>query len=455
MQLSTAPAHAPAGPTSTGLWRLQVLVGGVLTAVLALRPPAPVFLYDAKAYLGGAVALLGPGGLVEGGGLTLRGALTPLMYLPAAAVARLLGDDVAGAAVIAQNALVIAVIGVVLIPRLVALWRPVTPTVVLTSAVTTGVLLSGFVTQPLSDLWAVALLLTVVVLLDRPTRWTWLVAGLAAGAAFNIRPATVLPLAAVGLALVVGCRPAVPWFLLGGAAALVPQVLLNRWERAIWAPWPEMTPWLTELQTSFASFVVRYDTVVGDPTRSPGLAFCSPGMAGAIDTPPSSPGELAGVYLTHLPQSLVFAVQKIGAALHWPVSAPYLTDAPVVNAVFSVLVTAVTAVGAAVLLRRTIQRRGAAPLFGPVLVLMVWAGSLLSLVTSATETRFAVALVLLGVAGCAVLVDDGLRRPRTRAARGWVAGTVVVLAVVFAAGVSGMQHPYEGSQPPIEACAAR
>lgn len=453
-QQSAAPAHAAATTARVPPRRLQLLVGGVLAAVLALRPPAPAFLYDATLYFGGARALVGPGGVVEDGGLALRGALTPLLYLPAATVARVLGDDVAAAAVLAENALLVAAIGVVLVPRLVALWRPITPAVVLTSAAATGILLAGFVTQPLTDLWAAALLLTVVVLLDRPTRRSWIVAGLAAGAALNIRPASLLPLAAVGLALVVARRRSIPWCVLGGASALVPQVLLNRWQGVTWAPWPEMTPWLTELQASFASYVVRYDTVVTESARSPSLVFCSPGMARALDSTPSSAGELAGVFLTNLPQSLVFSLQKIGAALHWPVSAPYLTHAPAVNAVFGVVVTAVTGIGAAVLLRQTLQRRGPSG-FGPAVALLAWVGCLLSLVTSATETRFAVALVLVGVAGCAVLVDDGPRLPRTLAARGWVAATVVVLAAVHGAGVSGMQHPHEGNRPTLEECAAR
>ena len=77
---------------------------------------------------------------------------------------------------------------------------------------------------------------------------------------------------------------------------------------------------------------------------------------------------------------------------------------------------------------------------GQVAGLLAWAGCLVGLTTSATETRFALPLVVIGLAGCTLLVADGRRLPRGTAGRVWVAGTIATFLVTFGAGVSGMQH---------------
>jgi hypothetical protein len=261
----------------------------------------------------------------------------------------------------------------------------------------------------------------------------------------------MLPLGAIAVAILLARRSAAAWFVLGGLVALLPQWLLNRWRGTLWTPVPERTGWLTELQATFAPFVVRYDTVVA-PDAQPSLAFCSPSMAQALDgKTPSSPGELAVTYLTHMPQSLVVSVQKVGAGLHWPLSAPYLTPAPVVNSLFAVLVTAVSVIGAAALLRRSFGR-GRRMTLGQVGLLLALAASVVGLVTSATETRFALSLVLLGIVGCAELIADGLRLPRTKAARCWVVGTLIVAVGLYVAGVAGMAYPWDGLVS-LEVCA--
>jgi hypothetical protein len=421
---------------------VQAVVGAFLAAAMFLRAPAPEFLYDAADYFGGAQALLNGSSVYDTALLSLRGVLTPFLYLPASLVTHVGGPELAGVAVLAENAVLIAVIGAVLIPRVVGIWRPVTPMVVIVSAVGSGVVLAGFAPYPLGDLWAAALLLVTVVALDLRRRPWMLVAGLAAGAAFNIRPAALLPLGAVVLALLVLRRSATMWFAMGAVVALLPQFLFNASRGILGLPVPERTGWLSELQASFAPFIVRYDTVI-EPGKSASLVFCSPPMARALEgVPPSSPGELAITYLTNLPDSLIVSVQKIGAALHWPLSTPYVAPAPVSNAVFAMMITAVTVIGAAVLLRQAL-RRGRGLTLGNVVVLLAWAGSLVALCTSATELRFALPLVIFGIVGCTVLTADGLRLPQARSARLWAAGTLVAVITLYAVGVTGMAHSFE------------
>ena len=445
---SAAPAEPSEQPPATTRarsagWRVHALAGVVLAVAVLLRRPADRFIYDADGYFSGAAALVSGGNVFEEGGLDLRGVLTAFLYAPAALVARLGGDQLAGAAVLAQNAVLIAVLGAVLLPRLVGTWRSVTPVVVVVCAVGTGLTTAGFAPFPLSDLAAAALLVTVLVAIDQGSpRWL-VVAGLAAGAAVNIRPATLLPLVVVGLAVLVARRGAAAWAALGGAVALLPQFVLNqRHGSPGWLPVPEQTGWLTQLQAHYASHLVRYDTVVGaGPDVRPTLYWCSPDMAQSLGgSLPTSPAGLVGTYLDNLPGSLVFAAQKIGAALHWPLSTPYLTPAPVLDGAFAVLVTSVSVVGAAVLLRRTLAA-GRGVSLGQVAGVLAWKMVVVGLATTATETRFALPVLLLGVAGCALLAGDGLRGRRWTASRPWVVGTVLAVLLTYGVGVTGMQHP--------------
>ncbi len=444
---------APAEPRRWSIRRVQVLAAALLAGAMLLRPPASEFIFDGATYFLGAQALLDGASVSDLASLPLRGVLTTLLYLPAALLARLAGDDRAGVAVLLENALLIALIGAVLLPRVVAVWRSVTPMVVWVSSAGCGVALAGFAPHPLTDLWGVALLLLVLIALDaRPRWWVLLGAGLCAGAAFNIRPATLLPLGAVTLALLLARRASSLWFVIGAAVALLPQHLFNSSRALSGLPVPPMTEELTQLQASYASYLVRYDTAVSDPTTPPSLAFCSPSMARALDgEAPSSPGDLAITYLEHLPQSLLFAGQKLGAALHWPLSTPFMSPAPVINGLFAALITAITVIGAAAVLRRAWERRRG-PTLGGVVLLLMWAACLVGLPTSATETRFALPVVVLGIAGCALLADS-VRVPRTRIAWWWSAGTAAAIAVVFALGVSGMAHPMD-FVPSVEECAA-
>jgi hypothetical protein len=446
------PETDQAAPSAS--WRERGVVGAVLAVAVMLQPASTMFYYDASGYWRAAWGLLGEWDILAGEAMAIRGALTSFLYAPAVLVTKVAGGSAAGPAVLAENAVLLAVMGVVLIPALVGLWRPVTTRVVVISAIGTGVLLGGFAPYPLTDLWAASLLLVAVVALARPGAPWLLVAGLAGGAAFNIRPAMLLPVAAVGVAVLVGRRLSGLWFGIGAALALVPQVLLNAWRGSTWAPWPEMTGWLTTLQSAYAAHTVRYDTVFAAPVgsgpgASPRLFFCSPAMAQAVEGDvPSSPGDLAGAYLAHFPQGVVVSAQKIGASLHWPLAAPYAAPAPGVNLLFALLVTAVTVVGAAALLRRTVLVGRSASLAQSAAG-VAWLFSVATLVTSATEMRFAVSLVLFGIAGCALLAADGLR---SSASRAWIAGTLVAVVAVFGVGHTGLAHPFTGDGT-AEACA--
>ena len=414
------------------------LAGLMMVLATIFESPKP-FRFDAGAYWSSAVDL--SSGIDPFGqeGFQLRGAWTAILYLPAAVVTRVFGASNAGFAVIVENSLMIAFIGVVLVPSLVSVWRPVTPITIYASAAVTWLLLGRFAPYPLTDVGAAALLLAAVVLLAHGTRRSLGAAGLLAGVGFNIRPAYLLTTVTIAVAVLCYQRRRTGiWFAGGSALALLPQVLTNLSHGDGWRPWPAGTGSLTMLQSAYASFVVRYDTLAYVPTNKPQLFFCDPRIARAVgDDAPRGPGELAAFYAHHPAGAVLLVVEKIGASLHWPESVPYYARAGLGDALFAFLVTAVTVAGAISLARQGWRDRP--PTLPQVGVAAVWVGSLLTIATTAPETRFAVPLVIFGVVGCVA----GLGRSGTPGVPRWsslVAGTVAV-AAVFAAGQLGLHHP--------------
>ncbi|WP_040338453.1 hypothetical protein [Candidatus Blastococcus massiliensis] len=451
------PGEPPAGRQAwlglrTPVRRAQWAAAALVVLATCLQQPASVFYADASTYWNATMAILQGGDLHAAGRLELRGIATSFLYLPAGVVVTLAGGAGAAFAVMVQNALLLAGTGAFLLPRFVGIWRPVTPRLVWACALGTGLLLAGFAPIPLTDVWAASLLLAATIALHG-RRWQHLlVAGAAAGLAFNLRPAVLLPVAGVVIAVLVARRISGLWFLAGAAAALLPQSLYNLARGTSWLPWPEETFGLSGRQAHWASFTVRYDTLVTPDSVAP-LFYCSPSMAQAVeDAPPTSGGGLVAAFLSHPVEASVLSAQKVAAALHWGLAVPYSDEAPGVNALIAVLVTAVAVTGAAVGLHAVVTRGLRVLSLAQVAALLVWVGTLLSLLSAAPESRFALVLVLIGIAGCAALVADGLHTPRDRA--GWVRSGFLVVAVlaVFAVGVTGLQHPVEG-RATVQDCA--
>lgn len=321
----------------------------VSVATIAQAPAVPV--YDATTYWAGSVGLVHGRDVYIDGLMSLRGVLTSVLYVPAALATRVLGEANGGMAVLVENGLLIALVGAVLLPRMLRVWGPVTPWMVLLSAGLTWLLVARLAPYPLTDLWGAVLIVAAIVLLQRRTAVGLASAGLVAGIALNIRPAY---LAAALLALVVILlreRLAGLWFAAGAAFALLPQSIVNLAHGAGWKPWPPGTATLLQLQSASASYIVRYDTAAYGLPRDPQQSFCSATMAQIVgDHPPASTGELAGTFLQHLPQSLIFVAEKVAAALHWPISAPYYAPSGVGDQLFAFEVTAVTVLGTASLL---------------------------------------------------------------------------------------------------------
>ncbi len=407
------------------------VMAGICVFVASILQEPMAFKWDAVNYWGGSTALAHLSNPYVAGQLSLRGVLTPLLYLPAAVVARAAGPDTAGFCVIVENSVLIALVGALLLPRLVGLWRPVTPLVVYVCAGLTWLLIGRFAPYPLTDLWAAALILTVVLIMARPGIGSIILGGALAGAALNIRPAYLLPVV-FGFAVVVWFRrlPGL-WFIVGIGLALLPQTLFNLIMGKGWYPAPQKIASQTRQQAYFGSFTVRHDTVAYIPRRTPQQFYCDPSMARALgNRAPHSTVGLVVAYLQHPLQASALVAEKLGAVLHWPISAPYHSPAPGPNDVFAFIVTTITVVGSLIVLRG-IRKADLPKLF----LLVIWLGAVWTLATGTPEIRYSLPLVLIGIVGL-VVAGAGLMRPSRR----WLVGGLIVLGV-FGIGVAGLAHP--------------
>lgn len=436
-----------AGPRRQSV-ALSVMAGVVMFLGTVTQSPA-TFVYDAATYWAGSVSLAHGRDAYADGMLSLRGVLTSVLYLPAALASRGFGDSVGGMAVLVENSLLVSLVGVLLLPRFLRAFGPVTPRMVWVCAGLTWIILGRFAPFPLTDFWAAALMLAAVVALQRRSAVGLMGAGLLAGIAFNVRPAYLLPLLLALVVVLLHRRFAALWFGAGVVVAMVPQSILNFTQGTGWKPWPPDMLALTQVQAYNASFIVRYDTAAYGLVRDPQQHFCSPDMAQAVGNhPPVSTRGLGDLYLHSLPQSIIFLVEKAAAALHWPLSAPYFAPTGASDLIFALLVTTVAVLGIVSLVQAQSNSGFRALPVAVWVALAVWLGSLITIVTPSPETRFAMPLVLFGIAGCASLV-------RRKQSIRWVVGACMAVALVFAIGMVGLSHPAPPGPESPATCAAR
>jgi hypothetical protein len=304
--------------------------------------------YDAATYWAGATYLVHFANPYAIGGLALRGIWTSVMYVPAAALSLVIGSNPPGFSILVQNAVLVAVIGAVILPRIAAAWRPVTPRMTYACTAIVWLLIDRYAPLAISDLYGVALVLTVVAILTSNDGWRWyLFAGACAGIAMNIRPAYLVTIVVVTIAVAAWKRLRVVSFAAGTLLSLVPESILNLLNHNGISPFPPLTFALADGQSQTASFIVRYDTVGPAATATPRLFWCSPQMSHIVHGHlPANAFGLASVFLHHPVQASVFVSEKLAAVLHWPMSAPFYTANGFGDSLFAILITAVTVVGA-------------------------------------------------------------------------------------------------------------
>lgn len=437
-------------PGRRALTLTLVFASLTVIAFCVVRGPSDSFLYDAAQYWNAPMALINGTNAADAGALSMRGALTPVVYLPPALVYSVLGQGSAGWVVLVWNSLLAVALCVFLLPRMAALVAPGgTLGRIWLSAAVGGVVFSGFAQHPLLDTWAVFAALAGLYALLRGDRWwTAILAGVAFAISINLRPSYVVPLAlAVAVLLVLDYRRvlfAAPGALLG----LIPQFIVNLAQYGVVGVVPYGTSSLVSVQAAQATYAVRYDTILG-VDRHPQQWYCDPSYAARV-ADDASPTDQLGVVdsiLNNLPHSLWFLTEKTTASLQWSSATPYaLAPGAATNAATSLV--ALLAVGTAsaglvvLVLRAVLARRDRRRLLAILSVLGFWLGSLAALVLSTPETRFAIPLVVVGLVGLLAAVPDKVpNRESSMAVVIGVALSVLVTLALFAAGRVALDHP--------------
>lgn len=436
------------GTALSAIWfRLRggsIVAGLVGFAIVVSRGPADHFVYDAMVYWISSLALVSGDDVFSLGGLVLRGAVTPAIYAPAAIATSVIGDHAAAPAVLVQNATLIAVLGAVVIPALVRNFARMSQFGVYVSAVLTAVVLRGFGPYPLVDLWAVAFVLLALLAVGRIPKWySFVVAGLLLGLAFNIRPAYLVPVILIVFVWIFYHRARALWVLPAGVLALLPQVVVNAVNTGSKVPWPVNSFVITEVQAKYAAFVVRYDTLGYVPDTQVPLFYCSPGMANRfIEGTPANNLELLGAYLKHFPGSLKFVAEKISASLIWTSQTPYSAEPSSELSALALAVVSVVATGLLALIWILVRwRKGSeSRQIVPLLALVV--GSVATLAFSTPEARFALPVVAVGLVGCVALVSRisqgfGVTRP----AIFWGIAVLATTTTLVLVGQQGLANP--------------
>lgn len=419
--------------------RRTFIAAFVVTFVLCLlRLPASTFLYDANFYWSGTAAIFGEGSTAQAGLLNIRGALTPLVYLPSS-LATYAGVP-ATVAVLVQNSLLLAAVGSLLLPALLGRLITVTRRHIWVSGIATAALLSGFARYPLMDVWAVALMLLGILLLLSRSGWLLAAAGLSFAVAGNLRPAYLVPVVVIAVLWGIPNWRRLLWPALGVVVGFLPQIAFNRVFAYAWSPFPVSAGEVALVQATYAGYTVLYDTVAYVETSDPRQFFCSPDMAAVIgSTPPSSTLDLLGLFLTHPVQSIPFAAQKTASTFAWEWATPYALPAAGGFPWVSLIVIAAVAVGIVAFVARTV--RGARTTPTALFLLSLVATTIVTIVGSTPETRFSVAIVLVAILGLAMLSSPPSSPLLSRTVLIPALVAVLLAVAITALAVTGLQHP--------------
>jgi len=404
-------------------------------------------MWDAAEYLRGSMALVSGGDIYVEGSLNHRGAWTPIVYSPAATVNQILGRGGYGGGlyvvVLLQGALLVAAISVLLLPAVMRLWFPRNSTSLIVCTTVGYFVLRSFAPYSLMDTWAVALILLAICLLERRDFASLFFAGLAIGVGANLRPAYMLIAVAITAVAIVYLRRRGLVMMVGLVVAQIPQMAVNWFVNRRLTPFPVDLARIVGEWVGISSFTVRYDSIAYRPWAYGAQLYCDPAMAGiALPRLPSSTSELVTLFATHPLQAGWFIIEKFGAALLWPVTVPYFESIPVLNRLFGVVIVLITTVGiSSLVLTRT---KSLTPSLSRVAVLIVIVGVLTNTALVITDGRYAISLVLIGVAGLAGLVGQGVSRGIRRTdIRGGLPTVIAVLSIAVLLSVSGhlgLQH---------------
>ena len=442
----------PVDPELSKTHSFALFVGVVIAT--CLQRPAPYQVWDARLYLDGALALVSRTDVYKAGGLHFRGSWTPIFYSPAIALQQILGlgdsERMINLAVLLQGALLVASVSVFLIPSVMKIFFPSNLASLYVSAFLGWIVMRKFALYSLMDIWAIALILLAICLLKYRTTLPLGVAGILLGVCSNIRP-SYLPVVVVLLVVAFFYFHYRGLVLFAGfIVAQFPQVIVNWLINRRLSLFPIELTSVGEHEFAGSLLYVRYDAI-GYPVAQGPLFFCDPAMVkAALDDMPKSVFEYLKVLMSHPVSGTWFILEKIGAALYWPASAPFFEQKRIIDDLFGLTILLITIIGIGSLV--LIRPQTASFAFSKLSCFLVVTWTLFGLFLNHVETRYALPLVIFGIVGVGGLlgqfIDSNHSRLVIRGGRLSIFAVFAIAALLFVAGYVGLHH--DGACPTNE-----
>jgi hypothetical protein len=301
------------------------------------------------------------------------------------------------------------------------------------------------------DIWALLLFFSGLYLVfryrDRTSFWGWFLIFLS----LNVRPAYLLP---VVFSVIFGLfinRGSIKSLLIklspSALLSISPQLFLNLVGHKVLLPWPMQSGLIGSIQIPYASYIVRYDTVAYDQTRNPAQFFCSPGMSKIVSgNVPQDTQDLVLFFVSNLPASAVFALEKISSTLLWSSGTPYLLNPTQAVGLFSIIVAAILGFGIAGLWfsRAEFRTNRSFPLLKPLL--LTFLAVVLTIPLTTPESRFSAPLVFVGIIGLVLTLVAPVRRSL------WLFTSMFVTGSIIVFGSIGLSNPAPAGPVSPEVC---
>lgn len=407
---------------------------------LLARTPVWTMVWDADGYMSSSVAIVQ--GTFDASKFTVRGVLTSLVYvIPSFVGLTFLEPTLFGTyiyvLVLFQNALIVSLVASYIIPRLLEIFIPRSKSAMIASSLISVYALQSFVPYSLIDVFAVALLIPSVYLMNSHRNIVALIYGLILGISVNLRPSYLATVFFLVLCAAVIQRHRSLIFYIGLIISQLPQVIFN------WLHFQSFSFFALGLgksaasHYSLASYAIRVDSrAYPQLGESEPLLFCDKRMFDlAKQSDLTSTFDMLVMFVKNPIAAFVFEVKKISTAFWWPVTVPYYDHNPLVNTVFGAVIAFVVVSGTSMLVLLFVKSTTKKSLLGFV---VIYFGFLANIILYHNEPRYALPIVVVSIGGFVLLCMKLLNLPLAVAlpevTQNWkLATSFVYLIVVLSA----------------------
>ena len=416
--------------------RFQFGVFFLTLLFLLARTPVWNMVWDADGYFNSSVSIVT--GTFDANKFFVRGVLTSLVYLiPSFVGLRFLEPTVFGTylyvLVLLQNALIVSFVGSFIIPRLLELFIPRSKSALVASSLLSVYAFQSFVPYSLIDVFAVALLIPSVYLMNSHRNIVALIYGLILGIAVNLRPSYLATVIFLALCAAVIQRRRSLIFYSGLIISQLPQVIFNWMYFKSFSFLALASEKFAGSNYSFAAYAIRVDSrAYPQIGKSEPLIFCDKRMFDlAKQSDLTSTFDMLVMFVKNPIAAFAFEVKKISSAFWWPVTVPYYDHNPLVNTVFGAVIAFVVVSGTSMLVLLFVKSTTKKSLFGFV---AIYFGFLVNIILYHNEPRYALPIVVVSIGGfvllCMKLFNLPLAVALPEVTRNWKLATAVVYLIV-------------------------